>query len=54
MPICRICNTRIDLTQKGVRAYKCRVCGKTVCPRHIDVARMMCTECVAMLAKPKI
>ena len=53
MPVCRICNKRIDLTQKGVRAYKCRVCGKTVCPTHIDIARMMCTECIAALVKKR-
>jgi tRNA(Ile2) C34 agmatinyltransferase TiaS len=53
MPVCRICNKRVDLTQKGVKAYKCRICGRTVCPIHIDVARMMCSECIAALAKRK-
>jgi len=46
MPVCRVCKKRIDLTKKGVRAQKCRVCGKTVCPEHIDIARKTCNKCL--------
>ena len=45
MPACRICKQRIDLSKTGVRAHKCKECGKLVCRNHFDFAREICYNC---------
>jgi hypothetical protein len=45
MPNCKICRTRIDVSQTGVRAFRCRLCGRTVCKFHFVPSKDLCTEC---------
>jgi len=55
MPVCKICKQRIDLSITGVRAYKCKECGKLVCRNHFDFGRDICFECAGKpIVKGKI
>ncbi|MEM1537466.1 MAG: hypothetical protein QXK12_07015 [Candidatus Nezhaarchaeales archaeon] len=51
MPVCKICNTRIELSRTGVRAYKCRICGRIVCYDHYDLVRSLCYVCARIPIK---
>jgi predicted nucleic acid binding AN1-type Zn finger protein len=45
MPICKICKARVDVSQTGVRAYRCRVCGKMFCKDHFLLEKSVCVRC---------
>ena len=45
MPVCKICQERIDVSKTGVRVHKCRVCGKTYCKNHFVVSKEVCLLC---------
>jgi hypothetical protein len=48
MPLCRVCRDRIDISQMGVRARRCRDCGATVCPGHFEAATGLCHQCAGI------
>ncbi|UCG70355.1 MAG: hypothetical protein JSV09_04875 [Thermoplasmata archaeon] len=45
MPACKICKKRIDLSITGVRAHKCKECGKVVCRNHFEFGKGICYVC---------
>jgi hypothetical protein len=48
MPACKICRARIDLSVTGIRAYKCKECGRAVCRNHYDSGRGICHNCAGL------
>jgi len=51
LPYCKICGRRIELSNTGVRVYKCRWCGKIVCRDDFDLVRNLCVECSGAKSK---
>ncbi|UCF08549.1 MAG: hypothetical protein JSW28_02345 [Thermoplasmata archaeon] len=52
MPACKICKRRIDLSITGVRAHKCKACGKSVCRDHFDFGKDICYRCADLPVSP--
>ena len=48
MPACKVCKRRIDLSVTGVRAHKCKECGRMVCRDHYEFGRGICYECAGL------
>ncbi len=53
MPTCKICRKRIKVSTTGIRSYKCRICGRTVCFDHYDVSRGLCHICAGIMPEKK-
>lgn len=45
MPVCPLCNKRIDVSKTGIRAYRCRNCGKMFCKEHFLLDKNVCLIC---------
>lgn len=45
MPVCKLCNERIEVARIGVRAYRCRNCGKMFCKEHFLLEKAVCLIC---------
>ena len=48
MPNCKLCKVRIDVSRTGVRAFRCRLCGRVVCKSHFVPSKDLCTECASV------
>jgi len=48
MPVCKLCRTRIDLSQTGERAHRCVKCGAAVCREHYHFGQNLCHGCAGV------